>query len=83
MKEHESRIIKNNSSEKVFYRMDDVWISISYSPCILYVDYDNFLHNLNGTAWVSLDLYFIHGKQYNDINEWDIERNRKEILDKI
>ena len=85
MKEHESKICNTN---EIYYLFDSNNEVISNkkqsSSCICYVDSNNFLHNLNGCAWDGITKqYYIHGKKYENKEEFDIERNRIKMLEEI
>ena len=86
MKEHESR--KINVGEIFSYFNGSEIIRLKWTGEykkmfeFLYIDSNNFVHNLNGISSPNFILfsYNIHGKQYNK-KEFDIVRNRIEILE--
>ena len=50
-----------------------------------YIDSNNFLHNLDGYAWVESGIYkqhYIHGRKLTK-EEWDIERNRILMISEV
>ena len=84
MKEHNSRLLKIGESTNVVRNFGSL---VRYIGWVIYVDSNNFLHNLNGFAWdnkkfTKFSSYSIHGKEYSK-EQWDIERNRLLILDEI
>ena len=86
MKEHESRILT----------VGEKWYEISISGnmiihgllegnALLYVDENNFLHNLNDIAYQAEETFFgyvIHGKEYTK-RDWEIEVNRIKMLEEL
>ena len=54
---------------------------------VLYLDSNNFLHNLNNCAYYGYmssihGVYFIHGKRYTK-DVWEVETNRLKILNSL
>ena len=97
MKKHDSKLIYEDDlkdSDLKFYHYDP-FNGLHEGKCgfIIYVDSNNFLHNLNGFAWVGIrgqvKEYYIHGKKYV-YKDWLIKReellleqHRLEILNEI
>ena len=81
MKEHNSRLLKIGESTNVVRNFGSL---VRYIGWVIYVDSNDFLHSLDGYAWVEGDLkeYRIHGKELTK-EEWEIERNRILILEEI
>ena len=52
---------------------------------VVYVNYNNFLHNLNDFAWIYSGIggYWIHGKYFKNKQQWEIEGNRIKMLEQI
>ena len=90
MKEHDCRILNEDEEYYSFYGNGIIYHGTMYGRglhLVVYVDSNNFLHNLNGFAWdnkkfTKFSSYSIHGKEYSK-EQWDIERNRLLILDEI
>ena len=86
MKEHESKEL--SYSEKYYWIRDSGGEIMEGTPRyhyfkpLIYVDSNNYLHNLDGYAYNKCE-YFIHGKQYKTKEGFDIERNRILILDEL
>ena len=82
MKEHESRIAERG--EIIFYgfsgEIDD---EMEINSSKVYVDCNNFAHNLDGPAWGPLGYYFIHGKHYKNKQDWELEVNRIKTLEEL
>ena len=88
MKKDDSILIYEHdlmAPEIVFYFYTQ-YNTIEKGDCgrVIYVDSNDFLHSLDGYAWVEGDLkeYRIHGKELTK-EEWEIERNRILILEEI
>ena len=95
MKKHESR--KTSAEEldilREYYKLYNSFGDL-IETCIgdvIYVDSNNFLHNLDGVAWFwgGGKRYYIHGRQYSK-EEWLIKReellleiHREEMLNQI
>ena len=82
MKEHESRIL-NIDEEFYFYDVNTIVNRVLRNVEIIYVDSNNFVHNLNGYAYDHYCEYWIHGKYFWIKSEWEFERNRLLILEEI
>ena len=86
MKEHDCRLLEPGETFKC-YSSFGLMVNrkfIGSDDLICYVDSNNFLHNIHGFAWVGvLDEYWLHGKHYINKDDYDIERNRLEILNQI
>ena len=88
MKKHETRLLKEG--EEYFYYLFDKLYRFTIDEFYrVYVDSNNFVHNLNGTSYTNSNFYFIHGKEYRK-KEWLIERekllleqNRLDILEEL
>ena len=97
MRKHESRFLANGCMYSVIVDWVDVETGLykkqtymnNGSDNSIYVDSNNYLHNLHGRAMTIDDVHYIHGRYYNK-KEWLIERevllledNREEILNQI
>ena len=89
MKEHESRKIEKFYETFYFYSSNGELSNDQYNVKgeVVYVDSNNYLHNLDDIAWICLDAsitdYFIHGIEYKTKNEWELEVNRIKMLEEI
>ena len=83
MKEHDSRLAEID--EIIFYRFygDDEYSKMEIKGGRIYIDSNNFVHNLNGSAWIDIELYLIHGQEYETKQHWEIEVNRLKMLEEI
>ena len=86
MKEHESRLVVEYDLIK-FYdgegKLEQFYKSKNKNYG--YIDSKNFLHNLEGYAWIESSKYkehYIHGRKLTK-EEWDIERNRILMLEEL
>ena len=81
----EGKRLKLGTKYKYYDSNGNMQISLGeYYPDYIFVDSNNFLHNLNGTAL--LIFYFIHGERY-EYKDWlkivDLELNRIKILEQL
>ena len=85
MKEHESRVLKDGE----WYFFYEVKRGIKNRGVLIigdvFIDSNNFLHNLNGEAWNSVNIshYYIHGRYFKYKRDWEIEANRIKMLNEI
>ena len=94
MKKHDSRLLEIHETYYEYMINGDVFDNVKYdnSKFTQYIDSNNFLHNLNGYAWIGTfnnGLYYIHGRGLTK-KDWLEEReellldeHRKEILNEI
>ena len=69
---------------KCYYSDGDIIIKEVIFGEIVYVDSNNFQHNLNGYAWkIFTERYYIHGVTYYNKRDWEIEVNRIKIIDEL
>ena len=93
MKEHESRKLEyGDKYEWVTDEGEIVSVTYDFNGFDDYTDSNNFLHNINGPAWINgggfnssdeIEEYWIHGKHYKNKQDWEIEVNRILTLNKI
>ena len=75
------------NSEGFLHSYDDK-PSLIYGD-VTFWDYNGYSHRLNGPAMIDSSVvyyslrYFIHGKEYKNKNEWEIEVNRIKTLEEI
>ena len=84
MRVDDCRLIEHNGNfkwKKRFWLKGDG--NLHANERVVYVDSDNFIHNLNGPAWLGYNsLYFIHGVEVTK-EGLDLYRNRLLILDEL
>ena len=86
MKEHDCRLLKPGDSFKC---LSSIGLMVlrdfkGSGDVVAYVDSNNFLHNLNGFAWIGvMEEYWLHGKHYIKKGDFDIVRNRIKMLEEL
>ena len=93
MKEHDSRKLEyGDEYEWITKEGNKETLNYTFDGFDDYVDCNNFLHNINGPAWINdgdgcsshqIEEYWIHGKHYENKQDWEIEVNRLLMLGEL
>ena len=84
MEKHESRLLNIGETYNwVNYNGDIIIKNVVFGE-IVYIDSNNFLHNLNGYAWKIFTIaYYIHGVRYNNKRDWGLGVNRIKMISEL